>query len=243
MLHLLLQIGLGLLALLLGTILAVPVAYYAWWWKRELLVWRRSTEKRLEDKQAQQPVNPMWAVKLADLYQMRMYRSTGDTRQEQAAKSFTWYERAYRLTSAERRRSMLNNLARRAYDASVYDKAGVYATELLHSLPRQPNYGIGHAIHDGNLVLGRLALRGGDITKAKDYLLKSGQTPGGPGLNTGGPSMMLAKELLEQGESETVLRYFALCAEFWKMDYGKLKKWAQQVQQGQIPAFGKQLYR
>ena len=45
-----------------------------------------------------------------------------------------------------------------------------------------------------------------------------------------GPNMTLANELLAQGEKETVLEFFKLCANFWKDD--KLAAWARQVNQG-----------
>lgn len=244
MLNVLLHILIGLLALLLGTFLIAYLWLLAWWWRRESLLWRRETEKGLEDKQAQEPDNPIGAMKLAELYRMRMGRSTGDTRQDQASKALLWYTQAYELRwDAQGKLALLENLARAALDTNAEDKAAQYATLLLDSVPRQPNYSTGSAIHVGNLILGRLALRRGDLTEAKDYLLRSGRTHGGPGLDTGGPSMMLAQELLEHGESEAVLQYLALCATFWKMDYGKLKLWTREVKQGRTPAFGKQLYR
>ncbi|MCW3100040.1 MAG: hypothetical protein JWL77_5658 [Chthonomonadaceae bacterium] len=244
MLHLLFLAFLGILALLLGTILTFFIGFYVRHQYRELVLWHTSTEKRLEDRQVREPDNPIMAEKLATLYIWRKNRSAGETRQEQALKAFLWYERAYQLTTDKLHKlGMLHNLAKLACDAFVDEKAAEYATELLRSLSEQPNYGKGSAVHDGNLVFGRLALRRGKIAEAKKYLLKAGRTTGGPGLNTGGPDMILAQELLEQRESETVLQYFALCATFWKMDYGKLKRWTRQVQNGQTPDFGKQLYR
>lgn len=242
--HPLFQAFLSVLALLLGLIVICFAGFYIRHGYRELTLWHTSTERRLEEKQAQEPDNPVLAEKLATLYVWRKHRSVGETRQEQALKAFSWYERAYHLTTDNLHKlGMLDKLAKLACDAFVDEKAAEYATELRRSLSQQPNYGQGSAVHDSNLVLGRLALRTGKIAEAKKYLLKAGRTSGGPGLDTGGPSMILAQELLERGERETVLQYFALCATFWKMDYGKLKQWTKQVQDGQSPDFGKQLYR
>jgi hypothetical protein len=72
----------------------------------------------------------------------------------------------------------------------------------------------GDAIHHGNLVLGRFALKSGDVEKAKEYLLKAGQTSGSPVLCSGGPNMMLAKELLESGEREVVIQYLKALRQF-----------------------------
>ena len=41
--------------------------------------------------------------------------------------------------------------------------------------------------------------------------------PGSPQLNSFGPIMSLAEELLEQGEPDTVLEFFAECRKFWKL--------------------------
>jgi hypothetical protein len=60
-------------------------------------------------------------------------------------------------------------------------------------------------------------------------------------MNSFGPNMILAKELLEKGEKETVIEYFDLCAKFWTMGQDKLKDWRASAQQGNIPAFGASL--
>jgi len=77
-------------------------------------------------------------------------------------------------------------------------KAEDFAKELLHlSSIESRDWNYGNAIHIGNMVLGQVALRKGEIEKAEMYLLRSGQTPGSPQLDTFGPNMSLAKELLE----------------------------------------------
>ena len=53
--------------------------------------------------------------------------------------------------------------------------------------------------------------------------------------------MLLAKVLLEKGESSTVLGYFALVKNFWVNDGGKLADWTTVVQGGGVPAFGANL--
>ena len=60
-------------------------------------------------------------------------------------------------------------------------------------------------------------------------------------MNSFGPNMSLAKDLLEKGERDTVLQYFELCRKFWTMDYGKLDEWSQEVRAGKIPRFGANL--
>ncbi len=56
-----------------------------------------------------------------------------------------------------------------------------------------------------------------------------------------GPNMTLAQDLLEKGERDTVLEYFMRCRRFWKMDHGKLDEWMQEVMGGGKPDFGANL--
>lgn len=60
-------------------------------------------------------------------------------------------------------------------------------------------------------------------------LLASAQMPGSPTLNSFGPNVSLAKDLLTEGERDTVLQFFTLCRSFWKMDRGKLDAWTATV--------------
>jgi len=121
-------------------------------------------------------------------------------------------------------------------------KAESLAKELLHLSSVEPkDWNYGNAIHFGNMVLGQVALRKGEIEKAEMYLLKSGETPGSPQLNTFGPNMSLAKELLEAERSDAVLKYFELCSKFWEMSGDKLEVWAILAQTGEIPDFGANL--
>jgi hypothetical protein len=73
----------------------------------------------------------------------------------------------------------------------------------------------GDVIHEANTILGRVALRQNDLELAKQYLLKSGKTPGSAVLKSFGPSFILARELLEKGQKDVVLDYLNLVAGFW----------------------------
>jgi hypothetical protein len=117
-----------------------------------------------------------------------------------------------------------------------------YADELLLLAPRfRSNWNYGNAIHDGNLVLGRLAVKAENRASAKQHLLLAGGTPGSPQLNTFGPNMSLAKDLLVLGETDTVVQYFTLCKRFWKMHDGQLDRWAEEIRSGRQPDFGANL--
>lgn len=136
----------------------------------------------------------------------------------------------------------LPDLAKRAFEAGETEKARSYAKQLLEMASRnRNNWNYGNAIFYGNFVLGRIAARQGDLAQAGQYLLASAATPGSPQLDTFGPNMTLAKELLENGKRDVVLQYLARCKNFWKDDYGKLDKWIATVRSGGTPDFGANL--
>ena len=115
----------------------------------------------------------------------------------------------------------LDDAAVLAYEIQEYEKAEQYSLESLSlSGGYVNNWNYGNSIHNANMVLGRLSLRDGKIEVAKEYLLKSAQSKGSPQLDTFGPSLMLAKEVLEAGEKEAVLKYLRSVSTFWEMDNG-----------------------
>jgi hypothetical protein len=140
---------------------------------------------------------------------------------------------------ARRRFYALNALAKAALDASAAEKASAYANELLAAAPQhKEDWNYGNAIHDGHTTLGLVAVRQGDIEKARQHLLESAQIAGSPQLNSFGPSMTLAKELLDKGERGAVLQYFSLCRTFWKTGAQSLDAWSEAVRNGKTPNFG-----
>src|SRR5215467_9877882 len=102
------------------------------------------------------------------------------------------------------RNPFLPRLAKAAFAASDYSRAERYANEALGAARTGVFWWTGDAIHQGNIVLGRLALRRQDVEAAKRFLLAAGKTPGSGTLASLGPNMALARDLLERGESATV---------------------------------------
>jgi hypothetical protein len=144
--------------------------------------------------------------------------------------------------SDEGRFYALNDAAKAAVEVGELEDAGRYATELLELAGRyQDNWNYGNAVHDGHMVLGRIALRSGDVDGAKRELLLAGGTPGSPQLDSFGPNVSLAKDLLEAGETETVVQYFDLCRKFWELEDGDLKRWSVLAEAGEMPDFGPHL--
>lgn len=142
----------------------------------------------------------------------------------------------------ERRYDRLGELALKAAELGANDKAKAYATELLMGAQADAGgWNYGNAVHKGHTVLGLVALRSDDVATARSQLLESGKTPGSPQLNSFGPNMTLANELLKRGERDVVVEYFDMCRKFWKLGGGKLDSWSKMVRNGEMPAFGANL--
>jgi len=136
----------------------------------------------------------------------------------------------------------LDRRAKRAVEHRRYQLAANLARELLHLAEvYKEDWNYGNALHHAHIVLGRVALAGGDITTAKAELLQAGQNPGSPQLDSFGPNMALALELLRAGERDAVQSYLALCGKFWQMERGFLAHWGKEIEQGREPNFGPHL--
>lgn len=169
-------------------------------------------------------------------------RSTEDER-VRAAEALAKYEQVLQASDEpEKRFYLTTKTAATALAAGDMAKAKTYSQSLLEQAPAmRGNWNYGNAVHVANLALGAAALSAGDVTEAKRLLLEAGRTPGSPQLNSFGPNMLLAKELLAKGEWQTVLQYFELCANFWKDSEGRLAAWKAAVQEGKQPDFGANL--
>jgi hypothetical protein len=188
-----------------------------------------------------EPRNPEWPNALGHLYLLRVRKKTPEEAKHAVAAALDQYERAYALTPEAYKPYLLDDLAKTAFDAGETNKARIYADQMLGEAQSQKkDWNRGNDVFFGNLVLGRLALKAGDIEQAKHYLIEAGKTPGSPQLDSFGPNMTLAKELLEKGQTEVVLQYFDLCAKFWRYQ-PRLSEWVAAVKQGAIPDFGANL--
>ncbi len=159
--------------------------------------------------------------------QGRLARATNEL-----AKAKTPQERFYFLTHAAKESFVVGNT----------EDARKYAQELMTLLPKFPgDWNYGNAVQDANLVLGRIAVKEGRIDEAKKFLIAAGNSPGSPQMDTFGPNVSLAKDLLEKGERDVVIQYLELCRKFWEMHKGSLDKWIQEIKDGKIPNFGANL--
>src|SRR5205823_5891377 len=137
------------------------------------------------------------------------------------------------------RNPFLARLAKAAFASGDYVRAERYSDEALVAARHGVFWWTGDAIHQGNIVLGRLALRRQDVDAAKRFLLAAGKTPGSGTLASLGPNMALAKDLLDRGDSASVVLYLEECGQFWAGNRGKLAEWIALVKAGLKPDFGR----
>ena len=202
---------------------------------------RRTSIEMLEQAQSLDPSSPEWPRELGHLHSLGAQVSGGGDLKS-AEKALEHFQRAYGLADDSLRDSLLDYLAKAAFSADQLDQARHYAELMLQNA--EPGWNSGNRVHHGNLVLGRIALRADNIEEARSRLLAAGNTTGSPQLNSFGPNMSLAKDLLEIGEREVVLEYFKLCSRFWDSDRAKdtLDKWGVLAAAGRIPDFGANLH-
>lgn len=178
-----------------------------------------------------------------DYWHDTRYSATSDQRRTLAVKALGTFEQAINNAhDNDDKLFVLPNAAQAAFEAGDDAKAAAWSQEML-GMAETPLEGRDYAdaIHYGNIVLGRIALQQGDVEDAATHLVKAGAIDGNPHLDTFGPNMMLAKELLERGDSKPVLAYFESCGKFWKSDDGKLGQWRSDVIAGKTPDFGPNL--
>ena len=187
--------------------------------------------------------NPQWPSLLGHLYMLQMNNATAAARRTLAAKALPQFELAYKLPSNEMgKRMLLPQLTTSAFEAGEIEKARLWAVESLNqqsSSNLDPSFA--DSDHHAHIILGRIALRRENLAEARQQLIAAGKSPGSPVLGSFGPNMMLAKELLERGERDTVIHYFQECASFWKLHGDKLVDWTATVKSGGIPNFGANL--
>ncbi len=183
---------------------------------------------------------PYWAEKLGQLYLLRAEHCGGQEHARAASSSLEQFEKAFELTPVEHRRHLLSYLAKMALESGDDEKAMRFASDMLEE--SEAKWNVGNDIHHGNLVMGRIALRKGNVEEAKRRLIAAGKTTGSPQLNSSGPGMRLANQLLLLGESEVVLDYFNLCDKFWSSSNNKLQVWRADIEHGRLPDFGTRLH-
>lgn len=187
------------------------------------------------------PKNASWPQQLGELLSLRIWGISDTPDASIARRALAAFELSLKSIDDMRRSLVLESAAAAAVYAGDFEKAEKYAKETLERAvePGGAGWNYGNAVHHGNLVLGLVALRKNDLSGAEDFLLKAGETSGSPQLNSFGPNMYLAQELLKVGRKDGVLKYLRLCKKFWNRP--ELDGWIADVEAGRAPRFGANL--
>jgi hypothetical protein len=130
----------------------------------------------------------------------------------------------------------LTDLAESAVAAGDLKAGRSYAQQLLNTAEAfKDDWNYGNAIYTGHVVLGEVALQSGDVDKAAAELVLAGKTPGSPQLNSFGPELRFANEVLKKGKRSEVLQFLKDLQKFWELDYGRLAAWQKQIENGETP--------
>ena len=190
----------------------------------------------LERAKSLDSANLRVAQKLALMYYFQGRGGLNEPNVEAARKAVAEYDRILELDGETSSKLYLKYASDAALLANDFEKAGEYA-HLMLGEARPGSYSYGDQFHIGNIVLGKIALAQGDVQGAASYLLLAGSTPGSARLKYSGPDTDLAKQLLEKGEQQSVLRYLDQCKSFWERGQDKLREWTILVRAGQVPSF------
>ncbi|MCW9058385.1 MAG: hypothetical protein OQL11_05890 [Gammaproteobacteria bacterium] len=152
------------------------------------------------------------------------------------ASEFSWNPSNQYVTTTLQRFYSLDDLITEAYTNNNFESAKELASEYLELAHiYRCNWNYGNAIHDANRILGLMSISSGYIDEAADYLLKAGKSAGSPQLDSFGPELDLANELLKRGKSNEVLSYLKDIRTFWEMDDGRIARWTKDIESGGQP--------
>jgi hypothetical protein len=193
----------------------------------------RGEAERLFKRSAQiEPANWRWNEKLGQLYELEAQRPD-NADPDAAKKALAQYEAA--LAAGSPRAGVLAHAAQCALWADDDATAAAYASELLAIVGGPAGRADGDAIHDGHRILGHVALNRADVEGAKRHLLESAKTPGSPVLNSFGPELTLANDLLKKGERDTVIQYREILPRFWQGRQEAIDQWVILIRAGKVP--------
>lgn len=179
-----------------------------------------------------QPKNARLSRELGDMLARGAPKNT--SRMKMALKAMQ--EALAKTKNPEEKYYIYGDLAEVAFEAGEWSIARNAAKKCISLVGRfGNNWNDGNATHDGNCILGRLALRIGRLDKAAYYLEEASKTNGSPQLNSFGPRMQFAEEMLRAGQRGAVVRYLEACKRFWEGRTKKLSDCIAQIEQGKSP--------
>ena len=96
------------------------------------------------------------------------------------------FERAYRLQSLDQeKRELLSRLATSAFEAGQIETARLWALAALNDAKSaKSDWSVADSLHHAHIILGRIALRSGDLAEAREHLIQAARSDGSPVLGS-----------------------------------------------------------
>ncbi|MDD5728953.1 MAG: hypothetical protein PHV59_10355 [Victivallales bacterium] len=199
---------------------------------------KKLCEKYLKKGQELEPDNPLWSIRLGNLYK---YESISDNNNKGYIKSYLEYERAYRQTAVDKRSSILITLAQVAYILEKDKEAENYARQMLErGKQASEKYEKGVCLYNANTLSGLLALRAGNNEEAGKYLIKSGNILVANKLPYFCIDMSLACMLTFKQQEKSVLEYLETIARY--SPESKYKAYIKDIKAGIMPEYRRLAY-
>ena len=126
------------------------------------------------------------------------------------------------------------------YAAEICFLAGSYQDSRLFTQQIKDNIDSfnyttkGGMLHEYHTLMGRHMVREGNLEEAKQHLMLSIDLSPSAVMQSFGPNMSLALDLLLQGEKVTVLAYLNGCARFWEKE--PIEIWKTKINDNKVPA-------
>lgn len=147
---------------------------------------------------------------------------------------FTWNPSNQYVTPRLSHFYEMEDLINTAYERGDFERVKELVKENLNlAAIYRCNWNYGNAIHDSNSILGFIALENNDITQATTYLTEAGKSTGSPQLNSFGPNLNLANELLVHGQAEAVVDYLLGVRKFWDGKESMIDEWIHKIRAGE----------
>ncbi|MES2817668.1 MAG: hypothetical protein V4812_01605 [Pseudomonadota bacterium] len=123
----------------------------------------------------------------------------------------------------------------RALETDAYADSVRLATEYLALAEDfKDDWNYGNALHDANAALGMVAMRQGKPSVAAEYLLKAGNSPGSPQMDSFGPDLQLADSLLASGNRTVVIEYLKRISQFWAPEAQTISSVIEKIEHGEM---------
>lgn len=192
----------------------------------------RLAEKLYRQAIALEPHKAEWSRDLAWLLSIGAKKNSPRMR-----RAFIEMQEAIRkIKTPARKRYLYDDLAEIAFDLgewAIAEKTAKKSVSLAGKF--ESDWYDGNAVHDGNCILGRIALRNGKMRKAVFHLDEAGKTRGSPQLDSFGPNLVFAQEMLRTGQNKPVIRYLNACKRFWEGNTRWLSECISQIESGKTP--------